>query len=209
MYHKPNLVWVGGNMVWNFRFPDVRDHVVRLGSYFTCTCYGDLKCERLLTVADRILVKRPLSKAELIDASNLQIHCPICLETENFHNRGYFWCFCRQCLQPFHKECLQKNLLGGGNELCPYCRAHISNMTETFNSVTTNQNAPDSLKTILEKEVEDSVEPVPVFTKSEPQKFMVHFGSEEEDYSDEGEDISGDPFWKPLFEVAEKHGPLY
>ena len=36
------------------------------------------------------------------------------------------------------------------------------------------------------------------------QNFLVAFGSDEESYSDEGEDISGDPFWKPLLEVAAK-----
>ena len=88
--------------------------------------------------------------------------------------------------------------------ICLHCRADISNMTETFNSMTTNQNAPDSQKPILEKKVEDSPGSV-----TKPHNFLVHFGSDEEDYSDQGEDISGDPFWKPLVQVAEKHGPVY
>jgi hypothetical protein len=37
--------------------------------------------------------------------------------------------------------------------------------------------------------------------------FLVLFGSEDEVYSDDGEDMSGHPYWKPLMEVASKHGP--
>lgn len=198
-------------MVWNFRFPGGK-HLVQLGSHFTCICYRSLGCERLLTIADRILVERPTTKAQLIDASSLELSCPICLETERFQHRGFYWCFCRQCLKPFHKECLQNNLAQGVNQLCPNCRCPILNMTATFNSSTTKQSAPDSLKTILDKEEEDSLESVPErISKSNNQEnnFLVLFGSDEEDYSDEGEDISADPFWKPLLEVAAKHGPPF
>ena len=41
------------------------------------------------------------------------------------------------------------------------------------------------------------------------QNFLVAFGSDEESYSDEGEDISGDPFWKPLLEMAAKYEPPF
>ena len=89
-------------------------------------------------------------------------------------------------------------------------------MTATFNSTTTKQSAPDSLKTILDREVEDSVNSIPdriPESKNQnaliKQNFLVAFGSDEESYSDEGEDISGDPFWKPLLEVAAKYGPPF
>lgn len=45
-------------------------------------------------------------------------------------------------------------LAQGVNQLCPTCRCPILNMTATFNSTTTKQSAPDSLKTILDPEVE-------------------------------------------------------
>jgi hypothetical protein len=64
-------------------------------------------------------------------------------------------------------------------------------------SVTANSTATDSTK--------PSVDSIGV--ESKPQQFSVLFGSDDEDYSGEGEDISGDPYWKPLLEVANKYGP--
>lgn len=146
MSSRPERVWVGANMVWNFQFPG---HKVQLGSHFTCTCYGSLECERLLWIADRILVNRPTNKAQLIDASSLQINCAVCLDTQPFANRGALWCFCRVCLQPFHKQCFQEYLKKGFNHTCPTCRSAIHNMTETFNVDSANESNSESLKSFL------------------------------------------------------------
>lgn len=43
--------------------------------------------------------------------------------------------------------------------------------------------------------------------ESKNQDYSVLFGSEDEVYSDEGEDVSGHPVWKPMLEVAAKFGP--
>lgn len=39
------------------------------------------------------------------------------------------------------------------------------------------------------------------------EEFVVLFGSEDELYSDEGEDVSGHPYWEPMLAVAAKFGP--
>lgn len=43
--------------------------------------------------------------------------------------------------------------------------------------------------------------------ESKNQNYSILFGSEDEIYSDEGEDVSGHPVWKPLLEVAAKFEP--
>jgi hypothetical protein len=107
--------------VWQFE-DRTGDHLIQLGTYLTCTCHKDLKCEHFKKV---LRIVWDLNDAELIPITTHQliypklmrpIRCPICLEASPWLQRGQDFTLCRFYLHVGHKACL------AGCRMCPSCR---------------------------------------------------------------------------------------
>lgn len=126
------------NHCWEFTFKAKgkgkrgQEHLVRLGNHFTCSCRGDDKCHYQNVISDRVLNERPKGRSDYVHAENLRIKCGICHELSPFVRRGDDFCFCKQCLEPFHRECMSTNVREYGSKTCPHCRSPIAHNSDIF-----------------------------------------------------------------------------
>jgi len=105
-----------------------------LGDYITCRCYGDFVCNSFRFIIQRIWKVEPntLHRSQVINPSTMPpIQCPICLEEEQWKNRGISFCFCKKCLQPFHRNCMEI-AVSSGHTQCPFCRTDLNSMSIVF-----------------------------------------------------------------------------
>jgi len=174
--------YVANNDIWTFQF--MFDHIVRIGDYVTCSCFKDLKCSAFSFTIKRIF---PLDSTNFLRTENFiypstlpPICCPICLEESKWINRGIIFCFCKQCLQPFHKKCISK-AVAKNHTLCPYCRTSLSSLSHVFSTDTVepvvkegNLEKVKSMEKIWIEEAEKIIWDRPKKKQNEQGKAMIN-----------------------------------
>lgn len=95
-------------------------HLVRVGSYVTCSCHGDWSCPALRKVVQRLWdTERDFTSSELCSTARMPpLVCNICLEESRWGERGVTWSFCDTCFKVLHKTCHQTYKKGE----CTVCR---------------------------------------------------------------------------------------
>lgn len=123
----------GSNDVWHFLFLiQGQEHLVRIGDYITCTCRGDLQCKALVRIVQKIFINKDVKKEDLISPiGKMKLKCPICLQTRLWKLRGADYCFCKRCLQPYDKDCIQ-DCIKHRILKCETCNETLDSMSSLF-----------------------------------------------------------------------------